>query len=160
MEAYHWLLTVYDNSHSDYIIQTTLRVRFWKTMAEDSVPFVLFHFVWGHMFARNDVGVQESLSKVLNQATFHIAIPLATFPYLPPPWFVDVAWRRTTCVHLSWHYQKNTRSSTTLFQQRALDPCHIYDTRRSAAPHIKKLLRFTSDIQYTTSTLMRFFVKW
>ena len=78
------------------------------------------------------------VSKSLNQATFHIAIPLAAFPYLPPPWFVDVAWRRTTCVHLSWHYQKNTRSSTTLFQQRALDPCHIYDTRRSAAPHIKK----------------------
>ena len=103
------------------------------------MSFVLFHFVWGHMFARNrnDAGVQESLSKSLNQATFHIAIPLATFPYLPPPWFVDVAWRRTTCVHLSWHYQKNTRSSTTLFQQRALDPCHIYDTRRSAAPHIK-----------------------
>ena len=31
------------------------------------------------MFARNDLGVQESLSKSLNPATFHIAIPLATF---------------------------------------------------------------------------------
>ena len=33
--------------------------------------------------ARNNVGVQESLSKSLNPATFHIAILLATFPNLP-----------------------------------------------------------------------------